>query len=94
MLQISTNVSIPDNEIEYSVIRTQDADGQNINKVSSVIHLRFNINASFLTDFYKTRLLNLKTNELVSRVLLSSKRNAIGRKKKPHRSVRKIAAFN
>ncbi|MFK5949128.1 MAG: alternative ribosome rescue aminoacyl-tRNA hydrolase ArfB [Methylococcales bacterium] len=59
MLEISSNVSIPDKEIEISAIRAQGAGGQNVNKVSSAIHLRFDINNSSLPDFYKQRLLVL-----------------------------------
>jgi len=54
-----SDIIIPDNEIEISAIRSQGSGGQNVNKVSSAIHLRFDIKASTLPEFFKQRLLAL-----------------------------------
>jgi len=60
VLNISNNVSLDDNEITFEAIRAQGSGGQKVNKTSVAIHLRFDIAASSLPDFYKEKLLSLK----------------------------------
>ena len=61
MLRINDNVSVPLAEIEISAIRSQGAGGQNVNKVSTAIHIRFDVrSSSALSDNDKARVLRLR----------------------------------
>jgi ribosome-associated protein len=66
MLIIRPGLEIPEDEVHLEAIRAQGAGGQNVNKVSSAIHLRFDVAASSLPEEYKTRLLSLSDKRLNS----------------------------
>lgn len=60
MLAITTHIHIPDHELQFSAIRSQGAGGQNVNKVATAIHLRFDVPRSSLPAAYKQRLLETR----------------------------------
>ncbi|MGA9665725.1 MAG: alternative ribosome rescue aminoacyl-tRNA hydrolase ArfB [Gallionella sp.] len=66
MLKISNHISIPDHEVEFHAIRAQGAGGQKVNKVSTAIHLRFDLNASSLPASCKDALRKLKDRRISS----------------------------
>ena len=70
MLKISRQVVIPDGEIQFSAIRAQGAGGQHVNKVSSAVHLRFDILNSSLPELYKTRLMALSDQRISKQGIL------------------------
>ncbi|MGP5371789.1 alternative ribosome rescue aminoacyl-tRNA hydrolase ArfB [Psychrobacter alimentarius] len=70
MIFISNTISLNDNDVDISAMRSQGAGGQNVNKVSSAIHLRFDILGSSLTDAQKQRLLDSKDSRITKEGVL------------------------
>lgn len=70
MIFISNTIILNDNDVDISAMRSQGAGGQNVNKVSSAIHLRFDILGSSLSDAQKQRLLDSKDSRITKEGVL------------------------
>lgn len=91
MLNISNNVRLDEDEIEIESIRAQGSGGQKVNKTSAAIHLRFDIAASSLPDFYKERLLALKERRITKEgVVIIKSQQYRSREKNKDEAIRRL----
>ncbi len=82
MLKISNQVVLPSSNVKFQAVRAQGPGGQNVNKVSSAMHLRFDIHASDLPDYYKEKLLALNDQRLSSDGVIVIKAQTFRRQEK------------
>ena len=92
MLNIDDNTKIPLNEIELSAVRSQGPGGQNVNKVSSAIHLRFDVRASSLSQEQKARILAIRDKRLtINGIIVIKAQNHRSRTRNESEALQRLA---